>query len=464
LLALNAGGPRFPAHDWFLVIALLFTLFVAAAAAGAETALTSVSHVRIRNMAEEGDARAKRIERLLQQPHYFLTTILIVSNVAIITASTLATVIALDLNYSFAGIISTILLSLLVLIFCEITPKSAAVRAPERWSRWLVGPVEALMLVLMPVVRALTWVTEHIVGLFGGQVHRRGLSVTEDELRLLVEVGGEQGAIEAEEQAMIDNVFELADTAVHEVMVPRVDMVAFPADTSVEEATGLILQGGQSRVPVYDGSIDNVIGVLYAKDLLRALATKQHPISVRPLLRPAYFVPESKRLDDLLREMKQRRVHMAIVVDEYGSTAGLVTIEDVVEEIFGDIKDEYDVEEPVFERVGDDEFVVDAKLNIDDFQEQVDRELPEGEYDTVGGFVYHQLDKIPSVGDTVRNGDMALTVLDTKGRRVKKIKVVRGLPPEEGGEPPTDDERDEVEGGANGQNSQSGTHRSARAG
>jgi CBS domain containing-hemolysin-like protein len=435
LLSLAAASHGLPGRDWFLVIGLVLTLLVAAASAAAETALTSVSHIRIRNMAEEGDARAKRIERLLQQPHYFLTTILIISNISVITASTLATIIAVDLNFSFAEVISTVVLSLIVLIFCEITPKSAAVQAPERWARWLVGPVETLMLLLMPLVRALTWITERIVGLFGAQVHRGRLSVTEDELRLLVEVGGEQGVIEAEERQMIDNVFELADTAVHEVMVPRVDMVTLEADSTIEEATSMILQGGQSRVPVYDDSIENIIGVLYAKDLLRTYATKTHPVSVRPLLRPAYFVPESKRLDDLLREMKQRRIHMAIVVDEYGSTAGLVTIEDLVEEIVGDIKDEYDVEEQVFERVGENEFIVDAKLNIDEFQELVDRELPEGEYDSIGGFVYAQLDKIPTVGDTVHYGDMALTVLDTKGRRVKKIKVERGLPIEEEREP-----------------------------
>ncbi|HEX6121695.1 MAG TPA: hemolysin family protein [Ktedonobacterales bacterium] len=430
LLTLAAAGPHFSPHDWFLLTGLFVALIVAAGSAAAETALTSVSHLRIRNLAEEGDARAKRIERLLQRPQDFLTTILVMSNLSVITASTLATIIAVDVDFNFAEVISTILLSLVVLIFCEITPKSAAVQAPERWARWLIGPVETLIVVLMPIVRALTWITARIVGLFGARVHYRGLSVTEDELRLMVEVGREQGVIEAEERQMIDNVFELSDTAVHEVMVPRVDMITLEADSTIEEATALVLQGGRSRVPVYDDSIDNIIGVLYAKDLLRIHATKQHPISVRPLLRPAYFVPESKRLDDLLREMKQRRVHIAIVVDEYGSTAGMVTIEDLVEEIVGDIKDEYDVEEHVFERVGENEFIVDAKLNIGDFQDLAERELPEGEYDTVGGFVYHELDKIPVVGDTVRYEDLALTVMDTKGRRLKKIKVVRELPVE----------------------------------
>jgi CBS domain containing-hemolysin-like protein len=193
----------------------------------------------------------------------------------------------------------------------------------------------------------------------------------------------------------------------------------------------MVLQGGQSRVPVYDDTIDNIIGVLYAKDLLRVYASGQKPATVRHLVRPAYFVPESKRLDDLLRELQQQRVHMAIVVDEYGSVTGLVTIEDLVEEVVGDIKDEYDVEEQLYERVGENEFTIDAKIDLDEFNELVDRELPEDGYDTVGGFVYSQLDKIPTVGDTVRFQDMEFTVLATKGRRVTKIKVVRGLPPVE---------------------------------
>jgi magnesium and cobalt exporter, CNNM family len=423
---------EFPAHDWILLIALLGTLIIAATSAAAETALTSVNRIRIRNQAEEGDPSAKRIERLLQQPQLFLSTILVVSNLSVITASTLATIIAVDLDFTGAEVISTVLLSLLVLIFCEITPKSAAVQAPERWARWLVGPVEAFMVVLRPLVLALTWVTSGLVRLFGGRgTHRITPFVTEDELRLLVEVSEEEGVLEEEEREMIDNVFELSDTAVREVMVPRVDMVTVEADTPTEEATRMVLQGGQSRVPVYDDTIDNIIGVLYAKDLLRVYASGQKPATVRHLVRPAYFVPESKRLDDLLRELQQQRVHMAIVVDEYGSVTGLVTIEDLVEEVVGDIKDEYDVEEQLYERVGENEFTIDAKIDLDEFNELMDRELPEDGYETVGGFVYSQLDKIPTVGDTVRFQDMEFTVLATKGRRVTKIKVVRGLPPVE---------------------------------
>jgi CBS domain containing-hemolysin-like protein len=427
-----AGSPEFALRDWIYLIVLLFTLVIAGIASAAETALTSVNRIRIRNLADEGDKRAQRIERLLHQPHLFITTILVVNNLSIIIASTLATLIAVDVNVSFAEVLSTILLALVVLLFCEITPKTAAVQAPEHWSRWLVGPVDALMRFLLPLIIVLTYISNGLIRLFGGKPGAKTPFVTEDELRLMVEVSEEEGVLEEEEREMIDNVFELSDTTVREVMVPRIDMVAVEADVPVEEATRVVLQGGQSRVPVYDDSVDDIIGVLYAKDLLRVLATGQKPPSVRGLVRPAYFVPESKRLDDLLRELKDQRNHMAIVFDEYGSVSGLVTIEDLVEEIIGDIKDEYDIEEQLFERVSETEFIIDAKLPVDEFDELVGRELPEGDYDTLGGFVTVQLDKIPTIGDVVTYEDLTITVLDTKGRRVTKVKVVRHVPDESG--------------------------------
>ncbi len=418
-----AGLHGFSGTDWALLIVLVTALILAALSAAAETALTSVNRIKLRNLAEEGDAAARRVVRLLERPQIFLSTILVASNVAVIVASTVATLLAFDV-FAGAEVVSTLLLALIVLVFCEITPKTAAVQAPERWARVLVGPVEALAFVLRPVIAALTFITGGIVRLFGGQAVRHGPFVTEEELRLLVEVGEEEGVLEEDEREMIHNVFELADTAVREVMVPRIDMVTVEAEATVEEAMTLIIQGGQSRIPVYDDSIDNIIGVLYAKDLLRVVASDQHPAAVRTLVRPAYFVPESKRLDDLLRELQQQRVHMAIVVDEYGAVAGLVTIEDLVEEIIGDIQDEYDKEEQLFERVSDNEFIVDAKISLDDVNELLDIELTGEGYETLGGFVYAQLDKIPTVGDVVHFENLTITVLSTKGRRVTKVKAV----------------------------------------
>ena len=414
--------------DWALIVILIVALLLAALSAAAETALTSVSKIRMRTLAEEGDIRAQRVVRVIEKPQVFLTSILVTSNVSVIVASTVATLLALHISTSWGGVVSTVVLALFVLIFCEITPKTAEVQSPERWAKRLVGPVEALSTLLRPINRVLIAVTAGIVRLVGGQPVKHGPFVTEEELRLLVEVGEEEGVLEEDEREMIHNVFELADTAVREVMVPRIDMVTIEAEDTVEDAMRLIVQGGQSRIPVMENSIDNIIGVLYAKDLLRVVANGQHPASVKSLVRPAYFVPESKRLDDLLRELQQQRVHMAIVVDEYGSVAGLVTIEDVVEEIIGDIQDEYDREEQLVERVGENEFIVDAKISLDEFNELVDLELTSEDYDTLGGFLFAQLDKIPTVGDVVRYQNLTMTVLGTKGRRITKVRVVRHAP------------------------------------
>lgn len=315
-------------------------------------------------------------------------------------------------------------------------------QAPELWARWLIGPIESLSTMLRPLVIALTWITSGILRAFGGEIKRRGPFYTEDELRLLVEVGEEQGVLEEDERDMIHNVFDLADTAVREIMVPRIDMVTAKISDSVQTATQLIIQGGQSRIPIYDDASADIMGVLYAKDLLRVLATQApdapRPQTVRDLpLREPYFVPESKRLDDLLHEMQRQQIHIAIVVDEYGAVAGLVTIEDLVEEIIGDIKDEYDKEEQLFEQVGPNEYIVDAKISLDEFNELTEEELTSDEYDTLGGLVYAQLDKIPTVGDTVTYGNITLTVLGTKGRRITKVKVVRGAPGAQAPTPPT---------------------------
>jgi CBS domain containing-hemolysin-like protein len=249
--------------------------------------------------------------------------------------------------------------------------------------------------------------------------------VTEDELRLLVTVGEEEGVLEEEETEMIHSIFEFADTTVREVMIPRIDMVTLESDATVDQAVDVALQGGFSRIPVYEDNIDNILGILYTKDMLRQLRESHNILPIRDLLRPAYFVPETKKLDDLLREMRQRRVHMVIIVDEYSSVAGLVTIEDLVEEIVGDIKDEYDREENLFEQVNEYEYIVDAKISIDEFNELMDTDLESEYYDTLGGFLYAQLDKIPSVGDTTTYKNLTFTVLGTRGRRITKVRVER---------------------------------------
>ena len=422
---IDVQNPQFDLEAWLQLAILIVSLFLCAFASAAETSLTSISRIKLKNLVEEGDKRAIEIEKLLSKPNELLSTILIVNSVAVIVASSMSTVLALRFSPTYGELIATILISLVVLIFCEITPKTAAVQNPLRWARVFVRPVRITAWLLQPVVGALGAVTNSLVRLVGGQVKHRGPFVTEEELRLLVSVGEEEGVLEEEETEMIHSIFEFADTTVREVMIPRIDMVTLESDATVDEAVDLALQGGFSRIPVYEESIDNIIGVLYTKDMLKQLREGRNGRPIRDLVRPAYFVPETKKLDDLLREIQQKHVHMVIIVDEYGSVAGLVTIEDLVEEIVGDIQDEYDREEKLYEKVNEDIYIFNAKINIDEFNEIMDMELADTDYETLGGFLYAQLDKIPNVGDTITFNDMTFTVLTTRGRRITQVRVER---------------------------------------
>jgi CBS domain containing-hemolysin-like protein len=322
-------------------------------------------------------------------------------------------------------VIGTIIISLVVLIFCEITPKTTAVQNPVRWARVLVNPVRLAAWLLHPLIITLSAITNTLIRLIGGQIKHRGPFVTEEELRLLVNVGEEEGVLEEEETDMIHSIFEFADTTVREVMIPRIDMITLESDATVDEAVDLALQGGFSRIPVYEETIDTILGVLFTKDMLKQLREGHNSLPIRELVRPAFFVPESKKLDDLLREIRQNRTHMAIVVDEYGSVAGLVTIEDLVEEIVGDIKDEYDREENLFEQISQYEYIFDAKINLDEFNELLDTDLESEDYETLGGFLLGQLDKIPVAGDTITFKNLAFTILTTRGLRITKVRVER---------------------------------------
>src|SRR5260370_16286780 len=295
--ATDVQSPQLDTGAWIQIIALIVCLMLAAEAWAAETAFTSINRITLKNLVEEGDEKAKKIEQLIAQPNVFLSTILVVNNVAVIVASSMATVLALRFSPNYGELIATILGSLVVFIFCEITPKTAAVQNPLRWARALLNPVRGAAWLLRPVVWLLTGITNSLVGLLGGQMKHRGPFVTEEELRLLVNVGKEEGVLEEEETEMIRSIFEFADTTVREVMIPRIDMVMLESDATVDEAVNLALQGGCSRIPVYEETIDNIIGVLYTKDILRQLREDHNSLPIHDLMRPAYFLPDAKKLD-----------------------------------------------------------------------------------------------------------------------------------------------------------------------
>lgn len=402
-------------------------LVIAAVASVAETALMTISRIRVKHLVDEGMTKARSIEKLLAQPTTVLSTIVIVNSIAIIGASSLATFLALKyLPADWALVAAIGLTALVVLVLCEVIPKTFAVLNPERSAMLVARPVQALAWVLSPLIALLGLVTNSVLSLLGAKRVQAPL-VGEEELRFYVNSWEEQGIIEEEEKEMIDSIIELEDTAVREIMVPRIDVVAVDTETTLEQAIRTIIEKGYSRIPLYEESVDNIVGVVYAKDLLRFLIDGMAVASLREVARPAYFVPETKKVNELLHELQQRRVHMAIVVDEYGGTAGLVTIEDLVEEIVGEIQDEYDSEEAEIEKISDSEAIMHSKASISELEDLFGVSIQADDFDTVGGFVYNLLGKIPIPGDEISIDDLTVTVLSTVGRRIKQVRVVRNL-------------------------------------
>jgi putative hemolysin len=409
---------------WLELLIIVIALILAALAASAETSLTSISRVRLRQLVEQKVPRAILIERLHRDPNAYLSTILIVNTVAIIVASSAATLLALHLyRERLAEWLVSLVLSIVVLVLCEITPKTLALERAERVALRMAGLVAAATWVMRPVVFVLTGFTRLIVRMVGGKVQVKGPFVTEEELKMLVSVGEEEGVIEEEEREMIHGIFEMGDMRVREVMVPRTDLVAIEVNEPVEKAVELVTKHGHTRIPVYEGNLDHIVGVLYAKDLLRAVV-RGEPKTLREIARKPYFTPESNLVQDVLRDLRKNRVHMAIVVDEYGGTAGAVTIEDIIEEIVGPIQDEYDIgEEDEIQFISPNEVVLDGRVSVDDVNELLKLEIAGDDYDTIGGYVLNQLGAAPKAGATLKLGTSELRVEAVQGTRIKKVRI-----------------------------------------
>ncbi len=315
-----------------------------------------------------------------------------------------------------------ILVAFAVLVFwIEWLVRTRVVRQPEVWAVRLAAYARLLLFIFKPFVAvplALYKEEESAV--------ESSNSLMMDELINLVDAGQQEGFLEQEERKMIHSIFDLGDTLAREIMVPRIDVLALDASTQLDEAIDTLLKSGFTRVPVYQDTIDNVLGLLYAKDLLRVWREGGQLESLKGLLRQAYFVPEAKKADQLLAEMQSRRVHMAIVVDEYGGVAGLVTLEDIVEEIIGEIQDEYDLEEELpYLEVADGEFVFQGRVDLDDFNEVLESSLPKDEADTIGGLIYNRMGRVPTSGESVQVDDLLLTVEQVSGRRIRKVRAQR---------------------------------------
>ena len=325
--------------------------------------------------------------------------------------------------------VTVAILSLIAVLFGIFVPRAIGARHAQTVLLILVWPLELVTWMTRPLVAVLFNLTRLITRPFGGNPLAWTGLVTEDEIKSLVETGQAQGVLQEREQRMITSIFAISEKPVHEVMVPRTDIVAIDVDTPADEILKIITNIGHSRIPLYEGSPDNIIGILYVKDLFRRLARGEKDVQIRPYLRPAQFVPESKKIDELLRDMQKDKVHIAIVVDEYGGTSGLVTIEDLIEEIVGEIRDEYDVEQDMVLPVSESEALMDARVPFEDVRETFDLDVPSSEnYDTLGGFVVAQLGRFPKSGESVEAGGARFVVESVEGRRIRRVRVVKKAP------------------------------------
>lgn len=421
------------------ILVILLLILINGFFVGAEIAFVSVRRTRLDELAEAGDRRAKRAQVLMRDPGRFLAVIQVAITflgalASAVAAVSIVTVVAEPLRGialladhadTIALLLVTFVVSVVSIVLGELIPKGLALANPDRIALVVSGPISLFAKVVSPLVAVLVALTKLISKPFGIDPTRTP-ELSAAEIRLIVEQGSQQGVLEAEEEQMISAVMSLSDSKLHEVMVPRIDIVAIDQDATFDEAVALVLTEGHSRTPLYKESVDHIVGILYAKDLLRIIAAGGPRPRLRDIMRPALFVPESQAVDDLLNELQRRRVHMAIVLDEYGGTAGLVTIEDLLEEIVGEIQDEFDEEEPMKVIVREGEAILDGRADIDEMGELVDPAIEledDEEYDTVGGFVYHRIGRVPVVGDTVAVDPFTITVIKVIGRRVGKVRV-----------------------------------------
>ena len=413
------------------VAALAVLVLFSAMFSATETAFTSLNRIKLRKLAEEGDRRAAKANRLLDNYEKLLTTILVGNNLVNITASSLSTVLFTRLVGAEVGAVYATVIMLIVILACgEITPKCMAKARPEGFALRITSVISAISTVLTP----LTWIFEKISQTVTDRVVRKNgesPTLTEDELVLMVDEIKEEGTLEEEESQLIKSAIRFDDKTVDSILTPRVDVTAIEKGSTMEETRNVFLQSGFSRLPVYDGTIDKIIGVVYSKDFFARYFLVGRDESIRPIIRRVRFIPESTTLAKALDEIQRSTVQMLVVVDDYGGTVGIVALEDILEELVGEIWDESDEIQHDIVSDADGGFTVIGDADISDLMEEIGLRIPLGDYDgtTVGGYIQYRLQKPPIAGDTVREGRLELTVTSVRNRRVRLVKAT--VDPEE---------------------------------
>lgn len=413
------------------VKALIFIVFVLISAffSGAEVAIFGLSREEKEELKNRKTAVSEILQKLLESPQKTLVTILTGNNLVNVAAASIAALLAADIAqlYDLSKVwilfIEIAVVTFVLLILSEITPKIISLRNPLYVAMRVAPILKFFGTILYPLVAVLTAITDSTAKLLGVETIR--LAYTTEELKTLVEVSEEKGQLEESEREMISSIFEFGGTLVKEIMVPRTDVSMVGLDTDLNEVIENIKNSGYTRYPVYKESRDEIVGFLYAKDLLRFLQNGKKDFNLEEIIRDPYFIPENKEIADLLKEFRKSKIHMAVVVDEYGGTAGLVTLEDILEEIVGEIQDEYDQESPLYKKLSPTEFEADAMLPIDEANELLEEDVipDQGDYETLGGFIYNQTGKIPSENELVEFGGFNFIVTGVEGQRITRIRI-----------------------------------------
>lgn len=382
----------------------------------------SLSKIRLRHLVDEGSLRAKKIQNLIENPSKLLGAILVGNNIVNIGASAIATSISIDLFGSTGVGIATGIMTLLVLIFGEITPKSVAAAKSEAVALKIANIMYLYVRAIGPVVSLILIITNLFTRMLGGKPGISQPYLTEDEFKTMVDVGHEEGVLEVDEKEMIYNVFDFGDAKVSDVMTPRTEMVALDVHYTYDKVIEIYKEEQFSRLPVYDESIDNIVGILYIKDIVFSGADKEN-FDITALMRQPHYTFEFKNIADLLKEMKNRRTPIAVVLDEYGGTAGIVTMEDLIEEIVGDIKDEYDDHEEEIEVIKEDEYLVDGVMRIDELNELIGTSIESEDFDSIGGFIVGQFGEIPEAGQEIEYEGIRFIIEVVDKNRIEKLRI-----------------------------------------
>lgn len=405
------------------IITIVVLIILSAFFSSAETSLTTVNKVRLKSLEDEGNKRAKRVLHILENHGKMLSTILIGNNIVNIAASSLMTTLSIDLFGDFAVGIATGILTIIILLFGEITPKTWAMINAEKIALTYSGIIQFLMIILTPVIFLIDKISIGIMWLLRIDPTKKACAITENELKTYVDVSHEEGVIESEEREMIYNVFEFSDAVAKDIMIPRIDMVTAPIDCTYKDLIGIFKDSMYTRIPVYENDNDNIIGLVNIKDLIGLNNTRD--FKIKDVLREAYYTYEYKKTADLLMEMRNSTMNVAFVLNEYGATVGMITMEDLLEEIVGEIRDEYDEDEAeLIQEIDDNIYLVEGSMKLDDINDAIDTKFDSEDYDSIGGLIIESLDRLPEDKESVTLEDGTILQVDgISQNRITKVKI-----------------------------------------